>query len=124
MDQSLRAIQAFVGAIIGLAIFSVLLSRQANTVGVIGAGGRAFSSILAAATAPVTGQGAVSGGVAYGGGYATGAAGTGVALAGAAAGGLLAGLLRGGGSGGYGLGGSSYASGSYGGGGLIDSGTF
>jgi hypothetical protein len=42
-------------AIIGLAIVAVLVSKNANTSGVIGAGGSAFSQALAAAEAPVTG---------------------------------------------------------------------
>lgn len=44
-------------AIVGVAIIAVLVSRNANTSGVIGAGGSAFSSSLGAALSPVTGNG-------------------------------------------------------------------
>jgi hypothetical protein len=42
-------------AIVGLAVIAVLVSKQANTSGVIQAGGSAFTSSIAAAVAPVTG---------------------------------------------------------------------
>lgn len=55
-----EAIQAGVGivtAIIGLAILSVLVSRNAATSQVIGAASKGLAVDLAAATAPVTGGG-------------------------------------------------------------------
>lgn len=44
-------------AIVGVATLAVLVSRQANTAGVIKAGGNAFSEALRAAVSPVTGGG-------------------------------------------------------------------
>jgi hypothetical protein len=44
-------------AIIGLATLAVIVSRQANTSGVIKAGGNAFTDALKAAISPVTGGG-------------------------------------------------------------------
>jgi hypothetical protein len=43
--------------IIGLAIIAVLVSRNANTSGVIGAAAKGFSSTIAAAVSPVSGGG-------------------------------------------------------------------
>ena len=43
-------------AIVGVALLAVLVSRNANTTGVISASGSAFSQALEAATAPVTGN--------------------------------------------------------------------
>jgi len=42
-------------AIVGVAIIAVLVSRNANTTGVIQASGNAFSGSLATALSPVTG---------------------------------------------------------------------
>jgi hypothetical protein len=42
-------------AIIGVAIISVLVSQQAQTANVLGAGGTAFSNVLKSALSPVTG---------------------------------------------------------------------
>jgi hypothetical protein len=44
-------------AIVGVATLAVLVSRNANTAGVIRAGGSAFAEALRAATGPVTGGG-------------------------------------------------------------------
>lgn len=44
-------------AITGVAILAVLVSKNANTAGVIKAGGSAFSQALAVAVSPVTGGG-------------------------------------------------------------------
>jgi hypothetical protein len=44
-------------AIVGVAIIAVLVSKNANTAGVIGAGASGFSQSLATALSPVTGQG-------------------------------------------------------------------
>jgi hypothetical protein len=55
-------------AIIGVAIIAVLVSKQANTTGVINAGSSAFSSALGTALSPVTGATSSSGiGVGFGG---------------------------------------------------------
>lgn len=77
MGEGGRALIAIAASVVGLATISVILSAQAQTSSVISAGGQAFSSILTAATAPVTGGGAT----ALGG------------AAGAAAGGVLGGIL-------------------------------
>jgi acid phosphatase family membrane protein YuiD len=58
MSQSLiEALVAILTAVVGLAALAVLVSKNANTTGVLSAGGSAFSSMLSAATAPVTGGG-------------------------------------------------------------------
>jgi hypothetical protein len=44
-------------AIVGVATLAVLVSRNANTAGVIKAGGGAFAEALRAATGPVSGGG-------------------------------------------------------------------
>ena len=44
-------------AIVGLAVIAVILSKNANTTGVISSAGTAFSQSLGAAEAPVTGAG-------------------------------------------------------------------
>jgi membrane DNA delivery protein len=44
-------------AIIGVALIAVLVSKNANTGGVISSGGGALSGFLSAATAPITGSG-------------------------------------------------------------------
>ena len=44
-------------AITGVATLAVLVSKQANTAGVITAGGNAFSNAIKAAVSPVTGGG-------------------------------------------------------------------
>lgn len=56
-DQFLSSIVGILTAIIGVAILAVLVSRQSNTSGVIGAFGSAFSSDLATALSPITGGG-------------------------------------------------------------------
>lgn len=43
-------------AIIGVAILAVLVSRNSNTVGVVGALGNSFSRMLGTAISPVSGQ--------------------------------------------------------------------
>ena len=50
-----QGIVAILTAIVGLAIIATLVSRNANTSGVISAGGSAFAQDLAAAVSPVTG---------------------------------------------------------------------
>jgi hypothetical protein len=56
MGEQLVSSAVTVGiAIIGLATVALLVSKQANTAGVIGATGSAFSNSLAVAVSPVTG---------------------------------------------------------------------
>ena len=55
-DNLITAVVSIALAIVGVATLSVILSKNANTAGVIGAGGNALALDLAAATAPITGQ--------------------------------------------------------------------
>lgn len=55
-DQLIGSVVAIATAIIGVAIIAVLVSRNANTVGVIGAGASGFSQALSTALSPVTGS--------------------------------------------------------------------
>lgn len=55
MDKFVEAGTTIGLAIIGLAIISVLVSRNANTTGVIQASASGFGNDIAVATAPVTG---------------------------------------------------------------------
>lgn len=48
---------AIVLAIIGLATLAVILSRNANTVGILSAGSSGLARDIAAATAPISGSG-------------------------------------------------------------------
>jgi hypothetical protein len=54
-DGAGRALLAIVTAVIGLAIVSVVLSNQAQTGTIISDSGQALSSVIGAATAPITG---------------------------------------------------------------------
>ena len=56
MSQLTEGAITIVMAIIGVAILSVLVSRNANTVGVLQALGSAFGNTLSVATGPVTGK--------------------------------------------------------------------
>jgi hypothetical protein len=56
MERIFDQIVVIATAIIGVAILAVLVSRQANTAGVIQAASTGFARALGAATAPVTGQ--------------------------------------------------------------------
>jgi len=56
-EQLITSIVTVLTAIIGVAIIAVLVSKNANTTGVISSGGSAFSSILGTALSPVTGGG-------------------------------------------------------------------
>lgn len=62
MDRITESVVTIAVAIIGLATLSVIVSRNANTVGVIKAGSGAFNSGLATAMSPVTGYGSGMGG--------------------------------------------------------------
>lgn len=61
MNQITEQVSAILLAVVGVAIISVLVSRNAQTPQVLQAGGNAFAKILGAATAPVSGGG-VNGG--------------------------------------------------------------
>lgn len=60
-DHLMTSIVTVLTSIIGLAILALLVSRNANTAGVLQAGGSAFAGILGAAEAPVTGSGGILG---------------------------------------------------------------
>lgn len=55
MSELTHSLTAIAMAIVGVAILAILVSRNANTSGVLGAAGSAFSGALSAAEAPVTG---------------------------------------------------------------------
>jgi hypothetical protein len=55
MDRLTESVVTIAVAIIGLATLAVLVSRNANTAGVIGAAGNAFSKSLGVAISPVSG---------------------------------------------------------------------
>lgn len=55
MDRLTESVVTIAVAIIGLATLAVLVSRNANTAGVITSAGRAFSGSLGVAVSPVTG---------------------------------------------------------------------
>lgn len=54
-EQLVSSVTTVLLAIVGVAIIAVLVSRNANTTGVISAGGSAFSQDLGTALSPVTG---------------------------------------------------------------------
>ena len=54
-EQLVTSVVTVLTAIIGVAIIAVLVSKNANTSGVISAGGSAFSQALGTAISPVTG---------------------------------------------------------------------
>lgn len=55
MDNIWSGIVTILVAIIGVATLAVIVSKNANTSGVISAGGSAFSQALSAAVSPVSG---------------------------------------------------------------------
>ena len=59
-SQALESVTTIALAIVGVAMVAVFLSRNANTMGVIGVSGNAFTSALTAAEAPITGGGSGS----------------------------------------------------------------
>jgi hypothetical protein len=61
MNELTNAVVTIALAIVGVALLATLVSRNANTVGVINAGGGAFARGLNAATAPITGGGMFGG---------------------------------------------------------------
>ena len=58
--EAIQAIVGIVTAIIGLAILSVLVSKNAQTSGVISAASQGLASDITAATGPVTGGSGLS----------------------------------------------------------------
>jgi uncharacterized membrane protein YbjE (DUF340 family) len=54
-EQLITSVVTILTAIVGVAIIAVLVSKNANTAGVIGAGAGGFSQSLATALSPVTG---------------------------------------------------------------------
>lgn len=56
-DQLITSVVTVLMAIVGVAIIAVLVSKNANTVGVLSAGSSAFSNALSTALSPVTGSG-------------------------------------------------------------------
>lgn len=56
MDQLTSALVTIAVAIVGVATLAVLVSKNANTAGVISSAGSAFSGALNAATGPVSGN--------------------------------------------------------------------
>lgn len=54
-EELIRAMVTVATAIVGIAILAVIVSKQANTSGVISSLGRALSEDIAAAVSPVTG---------------------------------------------------------------------
>lgn len=59
-DELLTSLVTVATAIIGVAILAVLVSKNANTTGVISSFAGGFAQDLAAATAPVTGGNGIS----------------------------------------------------------------
>jgi hypothetical protein len=55
MSNAMEHITTIAIAIIGVAILALLVSKKANTSGVIQSAGQAFSTALAVAESPVTG---------------------------------------------------------------------
>jgi PRD1 phage membrane DNA delivery len=56
MNNTITAVVAVIGGIVGLAIVAVLVSNRAQTSGVISSAGSALSNIIGAAVGPVTGN--------------------------------------------------------------------
>jgi hypothetical protein len=56
-DQLFQSVTVILTGILGVAILSVIVSRNANTAGVLTAGGNAFSKMLGTAISPVAGGG-------------------------------------------------------------------
>jgi hypothetical protein len=56
MSGAMATFAAILTAVIGLAIISVLVSKQSNTTSVLQAGSQGLGTIIGAAVSPVTGQ--------------------------------------------------------------------
>jgi hypothetical protein len=59
-NELITSITTIVLAIVGLAIVATLVSKSANTSGILSAGGTSLGKALQAAEAPVTGGGGLS----------------------------------------------------------------
>ncbi len=70
MDRLTEALVTIFGAIIGVAVLSVIVSKNAQTPAVLTSFGQMFSNSLSAATAPVTGHAATPN-VGGGGGFSS-----------------------------------------------------
>lgn len=70
-DSIITSVVTVLMAIIGVAIIAVLVSKNANTSGVLASGGQSFAQSLGAATAPITGGGFSSFGLNFAGGGAS-----------------------------------------------------
>jgi hypothetical protein len=57
MSEGLTVISALASAVIGLAIISVIVSKNANTASVISSAATGFGNIIHAAVQPVSGSG-------------------------------------------------------------------
>lgn len=68
-DQIVGSVVTVIVAIIGVAIIAALVSKNANTSGVLSAGGSAFSGILKSALAPISGSAFSASVPSYGGGF-------------------------------------------------------
>lgn len=66
-DQLITSVVTVATAIIGVAIIAVLVSKNANTSGVISAGSSGFSQALSTALSPVTGSTGMASGLGFGG---------------------------------------------------------
>lgn len=64
-EQLITSVVTVLTAIIGVAIIAVLVSKQANTAGVIQAGAGGVSQLLQTAVSPVAGAGFGTYGAAY-----------------------------------------------------------
>lgn len=56
MDKLTESVVTIAVAIVGLATLAVLVSKNANTAGVINSAGNAFTNALGAATGPISGR--------------------------------------------------------------------
>lgn len=56
MNQLVNGVVVILTAIIGVAILSVIVSRNSNTAGVLSAGASAFSGVLGTALSPINGS--------------------------------------------------------------------
>lgn len=56
-DSLITSVVTVLTAIVGVAIIATLVSKNANTAGVVTAGGQAFSGALSTALSPVVGGG-------------------------------------------------------------------
>ena len=67
-DHVVTSLVSILMAVVGVAIIAVLISKQANTAGVLTAGATGFGNILKAAVSPVTGGGGLGNTLSFPGG--------------------------------------------------------